>query len=167
MRSAGGARRTVSLVALVALVLLPGCRYRLAGIAPLGEDVRIEVAVNQGRLVRLQGYLQDEVATALEQKLGWRVRATGSARLALVIDEEHIDASGSDARGIATRWTITTSGQALLTSRRGHAQTPWTGTGYTSSLGDEPEALRQAARNAAELIAVWLENEAGRWAGPR
>lgn len=148
---------------LSALAGLSSCSYRLAGVKPLGEPVRVVVSVNEARLVRLQGYLQEEVAIALEAKLGWRVSPAGSAKIELRIEEEIIDASGKDSRGIASRWTITCGGQVLLTSKRGNLHGPWRGTGYSSGLADEATALQQAARNAAELIAAWLENEAERW----
>ncbi len=148
---------------LFAAVMLSACSYRLAGIKPLGESVRVVITVNKARLVRLQGYLQEEVANAVESKLGWRVSPTGSAKLELHIDEEKILPSGNDSRGIVSRWTITCGGQILLSSKRGHAHGPWTGTGYSSGLPDEATALQQAAKSAAEQIAVWLENEAEHW----
>ncbi|HEX3134573.1 MAG TPA: hypothetical protein VHX44_13445 [Planctomycetota bacterium] len=148
---------------LSALAGLSSCSYRLAGVKPLGEPVRVVVSFNEARLVRLQGYLQEEVAAVLESKLGWRVSPTGSAKIELFIEEEKIDAHGKDTRGIASRWTITCSGQVLLTSKRGNVHAPWRGAGYSSGLADEATALQQAARNAAELIAAWLENQAEGW----
>lgn len=166
-RAACGVRRWTSAIMcawlLSAAVGLSSCSYRLAGVKPLGEPVRVVVSFNEARLVRLQGYLQEEVALALESKLGWRVSPAGSAKIELFIDEEKIDATGKDSRGIASRWTITCGGQVMLTSKRGNIHTPWRGTGYSSGLPDEATALQQAARNAAELIAAWLENEAERW----
>lgn len=152
-----------ALCLLIGVLLLPACSYRLAGVKPLGEPIRVVISVNHGRLVRLQGYLQEAVAAALENKLGWRVSPSGSAKIELSIDQEQIKATGSDTRGIASRWTITCGGNALLTSKRGNATTPWTGTGYSSGLPDEPEALQLAARNAAELISVWLESQSEAW----
>jgi hypothetical protein len=114
-------------------------------------------------LVRVQGYLQDEVAAAIERKLGWQVSPSGSAKVELHVDEEIISARGQDTRGIASRWTISCRGQSLFTSRQGSASSTWTGTGYSGGLEDEAAALQQAARNAAELVAVWLENQAEQW----
>jgi hypothetical protein len=162
MMSACHARSVTLLALLLGLVLLPSC-YRVTGVRPLGEAIRVVVSVNEARLVRVQGYLQQEVAAMLEDKLGWRVSPTGSAKLELFVDQEEISASGRDTRGIASRWTIRCSGQALLTARRGNLQMEWNGTGYSSGLADEAEAIRLAARNAAGLIATWLENEAERW----
>lgn len=153
----------VAALVLFAAVFVSACSYRLAGIKPLGESVRVVITVNKARLVRLQGYLQEEVANAVESKLGWRVSPSGSAKLELHIDEEKILPSGNDSRGIVSRWTITCGGQILLSSKRGHAHGPWSGTGYTSGLPDEATALQQAAKSAAEQIAVWLENEAEHW----
>lgn len=156
---------------LLALVVCGGltlssCSYRMAGIKPLGEPIRVEISTNKSRLVRVQGYLQEAVAAAIENKLGWRVSPTGSAKIELFIDEEVIDARGSDTRGIASRWTITCRGKALFTSRHGNANTPWTGTGYSSGLNDEAEALQLAAQNAANLLATWLENQSEQWPAP-
>jgi hypothetical protein len=171
MRAGAGGRRHAAripgqgllLIALLLLLVPTGCSYRLAGVKPLGEPIRVVVTVNKGRLVRLQGYLQEEAAAMLENRLGWHVSPTGSAKLELTIDEERIDANGSDSRGIASRWVITTGGNALLSSRRGNALSPWRGTGYSSGLPDEPEALQQAARNAADSLGVWLEAQSEAW----
>jgi hypothetical protein len=132
-------------------------------VVPLGEPLRVVVSVNQGRLVRVQGYLQDEVAAAIERRLGWQISPTGSAKVELHIDEEIISSSGSDARGVTSRWTISCRGQSLFTSRHGNASGQWTGTGHSAGLTDEATALQQAARNAAEVITVWLENQAQQW----
>lgn len=153
----------VAMLATAVVLLLSSCSYRLAGVVPLGEPVRVVVSVNQGRLVRVQGYLQDEVAAAVERKLGWQVSPAGTAKIELHIDEEIISSSGRDTRGIASRWTISCRGQTLFTSRRGNATGAWTGSGYSGGLEDEATALQQAARNAADLIAVWLENQAEHW----
>lgn len=142
---------------------LSACSYRVAGVAPLGEPLRVVVSVNQGRLVRVQGYLHDEIAAAIERRLGWEISPTGSAKVELHIDEEIISSSGSDSRGVAIRWTISCRGQTLLTSRRGNASSQWTGTGHSGGLADEAAALQQAARNAAEVITVWLEHQAQQW----
>lgn len=145
------------------LLSLSACSYRVAGVVPLGEPLRVVVSVNQGRLVRVQGYLQDEVAAAIEHRLGWQISPSGSAKVELHIDEEVISSTGSDARGVATRWTISCRGQSLFTSQRGNASSQWTGTGHSGGLADEAAALQQAARNAAEVITVWLENQAQQW----
>lgn len=157
-----------SLAIVIALLIggltaLSSCSYRAAGVSALGEPVRVVVSVNQGRLVRVQGYLQEAVAAAIEQRLGWQVSPDGSAKIELLIEEEVISSSGRDERGIASRWTISCGGQSLFTSRRGHASGPWSGTGHSGGLQDEAAALQQAARNAADLIVVWLENQAEGW----
>jgi hypothetical protein len=165
--SALGVRRwsmTITCVLLLGGLLgLSACSYRVAGVAPLGEPLRVVVSVNQGRLVRVQGYLHDEVAAAIERRLGWEISPTGSAKVELHIDEEIISSSGSDARGVAIRWTISCRGQTLFTARRGNASSTWTGTGHSGGLADEAAALQQAARNAAEVITVWLEHQAQQW----
>ena len=112
---------------------------------------------------KIPSYLQEAVATAIEQRLGWQVGPTGSAKIELRIDEELISSSGRDERGIASRWTIVCRGQTLFTSRHGNTTGTWSGTGHSSGLQDEATALQQAARSAADLIAVWLEDQAERW----
>lgn len=162
-----GRRRVPSvitgLVIAGALLAMSSCSYRAAGVAALGEPVRVVVSVNQGRLVRVQGYLQEAVASAIEHRLGWQVSPGGSAKIELHIAEEVISSSGRDARGIASRWTIACRGQSLFTSRRGNASGTWSGTGHSSGLEDEATALQQAARQAADLITAWLEDQAERW----
>jgi hypothetical protein len=155
------------MLALLSALLLTSCSYRMAGVKPLGEPIRVEITTNKSRLVRVQGYLQEAVAAAIENRLGWRVSPAGSAKIELFIDEEVIDARGTDSRGIATRWTITCRGKALFTSRHGNATTPWTGTGYSAGLNDEADALENAALNAASLLATWLENQAEQWPAPK
>jgi hypothetical protein len=137
--------------------VLSSCSYRLGGVAPLGEPVRVVITSNAANVVRVQSYLQQEVAAALENKLGWRVSPTGSAKLEITIDQESINAIGNDARGIANRWNITVTGNALLTSKRGNTLTRWTGTGYSAGLNDEAAALQLAANNAGLNLSTWLE----------
>jgi hypothetical protein len=141
-----------------AIILLSSCSYRMAGIAPLGESVRVVITSNSANVVRVQSYLQSEVAAALENKLGWHVSPTGSAKLELTIDQETINAIGNDTRGIASRWNITVTGNALLTSKHGNSLSRWTGTGYSAGLNDEASALQSAANNAGLTISTWLEN---------
>jgi hypothetical protein len=145
---------------LAALLPLVGC-YRLEPPAELGQDVRVEITVNNARMVRSQAYLQSAVAGALASQLGWHVSPNGSAKLQLTIDEEDISSSGTDWRDTPNRWTIRLHGQILLTSRHASELGTWTGTGYASALtstrDDEPSALRNAAENAASTIATWLE----------
>lgn len=140
-----------------ALALCAGC-YRLGRPVRLGEPVRVVVTTNDARLVRAQAYLQAEVADALQHRLGWRVSPTGSARLELGLAQEGIDPTAEDRRGIPGRWSITLTGGALLVTARGQTAGVYRGVGHASGVADEPEALRQAARNAAAEIAVWLES---------
>lgn len=151
-----GAGLGAALLAL-ALVLLAGC-YRIGKPVQLGETVRVVITTNDARLVRAQAFLQSEIAEALQNRLGWRVDPTGSARLELGLAQEGIDATAEDRRGIPGRWSITLTGAVMLVSARGQSGTTYRGVGHASGVVDEPEALRQAARNAAAEIAVWLEN---------
>jgi outer membrane lipopolysaccharide assembly protein LptE/RlpB len=137
---------------------LTGCSYRLAGVKPLGESVRVVITSNAANVVRSQGYLQKEVAAAIENKLGWNVSPAGSAKLSLTIDEEKITAIGNDSRGIATRWNITLSGHVMLTSKHGTVVNQWSGISYSAGLNDEAAAIEFAANNAGLQIATWLES---------
>lgn len=142
--------------AALAVAVLTGC-YRIARPVDLGETVRVVVVTNDARLVRAQAYLQSEVAEALTQRLGWKVGPTGSARLELGLAREDLDATATDRRDIPARWSITLRGAALLVSARGQTAGTYAGVGHASGVADEPEALRQAARNAAAELVVWLE----------
>lgn len=150
----------------VIAAVITGC-YRLEPPADLDQSIRVEITVNDARLVRSQPYLQAAVADALANILGWRVSPTGSAKLQLTLEEEDIRSSGTDSRDTPNRWTITLRGQAMLVSRRGHALGSWTGTGYASALNstrdDQPSAIRNAATNAATTIATWLEAQVRTW----
>jgi hypothetical protein len=157
---------TLVAMTLASVVLLTSCSYRMAGVQPLGEPIRIEISTNKSRLVRIQGYLQEALAGEIENHLGWRVSPTGSAKIELFIDEEVVEGRGNDDRGIASRWTITSHGRALFTSRHGTATTEWTGTGYSAGLSDEADALKNAANNAANSLATWLENQSEQWSAP-
>jgi hypothetical protein len=143
--------------ALCLLIALSSCSYRLAGVKPLGEPVRIVITSNATNIVRSQSYLQKEVAAAIENKLGWNVSPAGSAKLSLTINEEVIQAIGSDSRGIATRWNITISGNVMLTSKHGSVINQWSGICYSAGLNDEAAAIELAANSAGLQIATWLE----------
>jgi hypothetical protein len=143
--------------------------------------VRVVITYNDARLVRAQAYLQQAVAEALVDKLGWRVSPTGSARLALTLEMERINAVGTTPdRDIPSRWSITLHGQALLTAQRGNLYSGYEGVGYANGLTgvpgiagkpgivsqesyDEAAALHDAAQNAALTIAAWLEGATGAW----
>lgn len=139
-----------------AALLLAGC-YRVAAPPALGETVRVQVTVNDARLVRAQASLQTAVARALEQRLGWRVSPAGSARLELTLAEEAIGSTATDRRDVPARWTIRLQGAAQLRSARGTLNTLYDGTGHASGRMDEAEALDEAAANAALQITTWLE----------
>lgn len=152
------------LLAAVAALSCCGCAYRLGGPPALGEDIRVEVVADDARLVRAQTELQRAVAATLRDRLGWSVSPAGSARLQLVIGEERISANSRDDRNIPQRWSITVRGRSLLVSaRRGGHEAAFSGVGYASGIDQEREALRLAADNAAENIAVWLEDVARGW----
>lgn len=144
------------------LFALAGC-YRATPPPQLGESVRIIVTSNDARLVRSQLYLQQEIARAIEDKLAWTVSPTGSAKLAISISEEDIGSNASDVHNIPARWNIELKGHALLSSKRGHFTTDFSGTGSASNLAGEPTALQQAAQNVGASIAGWLETAGKKW----
>ena len=151
-----------ALVAALVAAALAGCYHR-ATPPRLDETVSVRLAVDDARLVRAQAYLQAEVARALVDRLGWHVSPAGTARLELSMREETISTVGTNARDVPARWSVTLHGHALLTSRRGTDLGDFMGTGYASSLADEPAALQQAARLAAMNVATWLETAGRRW----
>lgn len=147
-------------------VALAGCNYRLASAPALGEPVRIVVVSNDARLVRAQAALQRAVADALQSRLGWQVSPTGSAKLELTIAQERIDSTGTDRRDVPARWSIRLQGKVLIAARDGTAYGDYQGTGYSSGLGDEPEAINVAADQAAAMISTWLEHQVPTWKKP-
>ena len=153
-------------LAVIALTALSGC-YRLRRPVDLGQPVRVEITVNDTRLVRAQAYLQQAVADALASQLGWKVTPNGSAALRLTIEQEDITSTGTNQRDTPNRWTIILNGQIMLTSRQGNALGTWTGSGYASALSsagdDEASALKNAASNAALTISAWLEAQVRAW----
>jgi len=149
---------------LASLLLIPaGCRYRLDAPPSLPYAVAIDVATNQGRLVRAQAFLQQEVARAIQERLGWRIAPYGEARLELILDREEIDVATTDVDDIPNNWSMRINGQAMFWTpamRRPLPPTPFFGIGYTVDREREPAGLRDAARNAAAQIADWLERNA-------
>lgn len=144
--------------AVLMVAALCGC-YRIASPPALGETLAVRIVPGEARLVRAQGQLQAEVASQLNRQLGWRIAPDGSARLDLRVDEELIHPAGLDARGLTQQWRVVILCQALLASRRGTILKNFSGTGYYTSLANEPEALKAAAADASRLIAAWLEAE--------
>jgi hypothetical protein len=155
--------RAAAALLLAAMAGGAACSYRAARVPALGESVRVVVTVNDARLVRAQAELQRAVAMEVVNHLGWRVEPTGSAKLELTLGEEHIAPTATTARDVPTSWIMTLHGQTLLTSRHGAAHGSYTGNGYVTSLGDEPEAIRTAAEDAAAYIVTWIEHQAQRW----
>jgi hypothetical protein len=149
--------------ALLAAVALAGCGYRLAAAPALGEPIRVVVVGNDARLVRAQAALQRAVADALQSRLGWQVSPTGSAKLELTLAQERIDSTGTDRRDVPARWSIHLQGHVLIAARAGSAYGSYRGTGYTSGVGDEPEAINAAADDAAAQISIWLEHAVDQW----
>lgn len=152
-----------AIIAVLLMALVSAGCYRLKPPEAIDQPVRVEITSNDARLVRAQGYLQQEVADALANRLGWTVTPNGSARLQITIEREDVSSSGTDQRNTPNRWTVVLNGQVLLSSRRMTAATTWTGSGYTSALSsttdDEASAIRNAAASAALTISTWLEAE--------
>lgn len=139
-----------------ALLALAGCSWRLAGPAPLDQAVAVRVVADQGRLPRAGLELQAAVAEAVARRTGWRVRPDGSARLDLSIDRDDFAAAADDARGIATRWRYRVTITALLVTAAGTRTWQGSGTGYAGRRAEEHAAVRAAAADAADALALWL-----------
>jgi hypothetical protein len=144
-------------IALAGLVLLAlaGC-YRPVGPSQIDETVRLEFTSNDGRFVRAQGYLAEELAKALVVRTGWRVSPTGTATLAIALKEERIRGSGRTKDDILIGQRVRLMGTALLTTRHGSLVTPFSGETVITSPLTEPQALRGAAQGCATEIAEWL-----------
>jgi hypothetical protein len=163
------------LMGLVVLFLagssgLCGCSYTLSQPVKLTESVRVEIAIDDARLVRAQAYLQASVATALQSQLGWKVSPTGSARIALTLKQEAIQTVATTPLDVPASWSVTISGSALFDSHYGHSLTTYQGTGYTTpgngfetALSSEPAALQAASDAAATWLVAWLEAESKKW----
>jgi hypothetical protein len=152
------------------LALLSGCAYTVAPPPPLNEAVRIEIKVDDARLVRAQAYLQAAVASAVQGQLGWTVNPRGSARIALTLKQEAIQTIATTSLDVPASWSVTIRGSALFDSRHGHALTTYQGTGYTTpgigfdtALSSEPAALQAASDAAALILVAWLDAQAQQW----
>jgi hypothetical protein len=170
MRSGMSPSLMVLLTVLLGSITLAGCSYGLARPTPLNESVRVEIAVDDARLVRTQAYLQASVATALQNQLGWTVSPTGSARIALTLKQEIIQTIATTGLDVPASWSVTIRGSALFDSRHGHSLTTYTGTGYTTpgngfqtALSSEPAALQAASDAAAAWLVAWLDEESQHW----
>lgn len=140
---------------LLAFLALGGC-YRPAPPAAIEETVRLEFVANDGRFVRAQGYLAEEIADALVRRNGWRVGPQGTARLAITLHEERLRAAGRSDDDVVQQQRVRLRGTALLTTRSGSLSSDFSGETIISSVGDEPEALRGAAKACATSIVEWL-----------
>lgn len=148
-----------SLVALLAGLLLAACAYRTASPPVLNEDLRLEVASNQGRLVRSQLDLTRALAQELQSRYGWRIHPAGNAVLRLTISEELIDVASHGSLDIPRRWRIGIAGSWELTSTgRVPVRGPFRGDGWADGLRGESAALAAAAETAAAAIADGLED---------
>lgn len=144
---------------LLLAVLLAGC-YRPESPPQLGETVSVRVVANAARQVRGQALLQDAVARALGNRLGWEVRpGADGARLELAIREETITATAKDGRDVPIQWGVRLTATVLLVARKGTFTSEITGIGYYTGTGDEAEGLRTAADSAAAALVTWIESE--------
>lgn len=145
----------IRLLTALSVLLLAGC-WRPAPPAQIGEGVRIIFTGNDGRLVRAQGYLAQELGQVLVTQLGWHVSPTGSAVLQIVLQEERLDATARNRDDVPTAQRLRLTGTALLTTRQGSITSPFTGEGLATGFGDEPEALQSAAKTCALMVGEWL-----------
>jgi hypothetical protein len=155
---------------MMVLAFPAGCAYTVAAPPVLNESIRIEIAVDDARLVRAQAYLQASVATAIQSRLGWTVSPTGSARIVLTLKQEAIQTIATTPLDVPASWSVTLRGSALFDSQHGHALTTYSGTGYTTpgvgfetALSSEPAALQAASDAAALILAAWLDAQAQQW----
>jgi hypothetical protein len=155
-------RGAVLLCGVVTVLLLGACGYRLRSPKPLGEEVQVVVERNRGRIPRSQLYVQQAVADALVQRLGWRVSPLGTARLVIELDEEEIEAGSHGTTDIASSWSITLRGTARMSSRQVFGEYPLRGTGYSTGRLNEPQALERAAANLAAALADTLDLQLNR-----
>lgn len=163
-------RLALAIAGGVATVLSAGCAYTVAAPPPLNEAVRIEIAVDDARLVRAQAYLQAAIANAIQGRLGWAVSPRGSARIALTLKQEAIQTIATTTLDVPASWSVTLKGSALFDSQHGHVLTTYQGTGYTTpgigfdtALSAEPAALQAASDAAALIVVAWLDAQAMQW----
>lgn len=140
------------------LAAVAGC-YRTEAPPALPGELAITVRSAGAHLVRSQGLMQREAARAVSETLGWPIAPMGGTRLELTLLPEDIAATAHDERGVPQRSSITIQVRAFITGPLGHATTTVSGTGNAASTSDEPEALADAARNAADALAGWLAGE--------
>jgi hypothetical protein len=157
---------TVLLAGLVLLLGLAGC-YRSMAPAQIDETVRLEFTNNDGRYVRAQGYLSEELAKTLVLRTGWRVSPTGTATLSIALKEETIRGSDRNQDDILIGQRVRLHGTALLTTRHGSLVTPFSGETVITSPLQEPQALRGAALACATEVAEWLGVRAGELQRPQ
>lgn len=155
----------LALVALGILALV-GC-YRLSAPPAVAEGVAVRIISNQGRLPRAQAELQSEVPRALARNLGWHINpASATAHLDLTIEEDIIDVTARDTRGVPAQWQVRVRGTCLFVSRQATLVGRFTGAGYYTSQLDEPEGIRTAAQEAAKDIVAWIEANEARFSPP-
>lgn len=145
------------LSAIIALCLCcAGCTWRITPPTELDQALSIKVVADQGRIPRAAAYLQAAAAQAIAQQTGWTIHHDGPARLELSIDNDRFSVAADDQRSIPTRWNYRITITALLVTRHGTQVTTCTGTGSASSRATEADAVRDAARDAGDLLARWL-----------
>jgi hypothetical protein len=171
--------RVAGAVLTCACVLALGGCYALRDPPALADAVRIEVVSNQGRIVRSQAFLVDEIAKSLQSRLGWRIAPDGAAKLQLVIREEVIRPVSRDQRGIPAAWNVEIRGRWLLVTRNGENDGAFAGNGYDNGQGavtaggqnstyaagfhDEDDAARAASSDAAFGVTNAIEDAAHAW----
>ena len=151
---------------VLAVVCLAGC-YRPTPPPDLAEGVAVRIIADMGRLPRAHAELQAEIPRALARQLGWRIDPAGAtAHLDLTIEEDLIEVSAKDTRGVPQQWMVRLRGTCLLASRQATLVGRFTGAGYYTSQLDEAEAIRTAAREAAKYIVAWIESQESQFTPP-
>jgi hypothetical protein len=145
------------------LTVLTGC-YRAVSPVDPGEVVRVEVVVEDTRLVREQLYLLNEISREIQQGLGWRVGPQGSAVLRVVITGDRVRPSSTGSIGVTTRWQIGVLTEAVFTSAvSGRINTTITGNANASRLSEEDDALERVAEDIANGVRAWLDGASQDW----
>jgi len=153
---------------LLCLLSCTTCAYRLQAPPQLGAPVAIRIEHNDGRLVRGQALLQQEVARELRSRLGWSTDPRGPALLTITLGEEGIDVVATGDLDVPSRWRVTLyGGWRLEAPGRPDMTGGFSGDGHLDDRPSEPRALRSAATSAAREIVASIESRVESGVGDR
>lgn len=159
--------RSVRVTLLALLIMFASSCYRAVSPGDPGETVRVEVVVEDSRLVREQLYLLSEISREIQEGLGWKVAPHGSAVLRVVIRGDRVRPSSTGDIGVTTRWDLSVQVEALFTSAvSGPIATKIEGDANASRLGEQSSALETVAEDIANGVRAWLEQQSQDWPRP-